>query len=1199
MNKRHLITATGRRQFLFFIIFSLIFTAVVPTKAMAETDQIESEVESSDRSRTYDGVGYSIRYDICEEWSTGFTAEISITNTSDKQIENWRLKANSSNSHITLWNAQLESRKDGTTVIKNAGHNADIAPGQKVVFGFSSSETFVGFPDDITLISEESELEKEDFKASYKLVNDWKDGFSGEIEITNSSDSAIEDWGIEFDFGRDITNIWNAQIVSHDGDHYVIRNAGYDSDIKSGESVSFGFNGTGGDQDTEPTGYRLTHYGNTGKKDEITIHFDPVIEGVTDIPKDIRVKAGESVAEPEEEPQSENAIFLGWFTDKEGEEYFDFETEKPESDMTLYAGWFDLDNEVDTDGDGLTDQLEELLLTDPLTADTDSDGIDDYTEINLTMTDPILPDSDGDGTDDGDNDTDSDGLTDAQEIVKGTSPVNPDSDGDSLEDGEEVNTYGTDPLKADTDGDGADDATEIRYGFDPLVKNDSFDATAKATGKVTASARLTVNGEQLNTLSVEADENPTLFPDDMPGYIGEAYDFHVDGTFDKAELTFEFDKALLDDPQFDPVIYYFNEDEQELEELDTVVKGNVASTTVTHFSTYVLLNRKEFNDTINSFLTDVWEAGDYKAVETVFVIDDSGSMTWNDKSYDRLQVAKELTEGLPSSGKAGVVSFANNTQILTDQLTSDKEEVKKYLDRKCFSSYGGTYMYSAIDSAMDLFGEDSADTLRLEIILTDGDAFDTEKHSSVIKRAQQKNIKLYTVGLGSSTWYFNHYLKPLAEETGGEFYMAAKAAGLKDIYDSIGKSIDLSVDSDGDGIPDYYEDNLVAFNGKRILTDKNNADTDGDGLSDGEEVEIKVKEYGKQAVVFGKYNSNPTSGDSDGDGLNDGTAQYIGGFTEVAPKDPDKLHKNGTKALWDAHVRSQIEDGTVSTYAKKPSAKSLTEEIITDLKHKQGFRYQVVKNGVRVNKKHIAKILKAISENGPVNKNKSLANFLINVGVYLDSPIKKSSKGIKELIKASMSVARSYLSDNTMADVGAYILNFVKDTEGKAFHSQVDTWQKDFGYNSMYDTVFGAATSMARLPILFQYKNTDYALWLWKGNYLNLNSGGEIGLYKDRKKTGNSKIPHYASIETAKMSLSLYKESGSTFQNIYNWDPGVQWWITGFSGARKEFKNPKASSLKIIAHVYLEDLCDSCFQVAKQNYKKNFIKDGNTLWIVW
>ncbi len=156
--------------------------------------------------------------------------------------------------------------------------------------------------------------------------------------------------------------------------------------------------------------------------------------------------------------------------------------------------------------------------------------------------------------------------------------------------------------------------------------------------------------------------------------------------------------------------------------------------------------------------------------------------------------------------------------------------------------------------------------------------------------------------------------------------MAAKAAGLKDIYDSIGKSIDLSVDSDGDGIPDYYEDNLVAFNGKRILTDKNNADTDGDGLSDGEEVEIKVKEYGKQAVVFGKYNSNPTSGDSDGDGLNDGNARYInrrGKTIKVAPKDMEPLKMNGHKRFWDAHVKSQ-QEGITSEYSSPIASGKMT-----------------------------------------------------------------------------------------------------------------------------------------------------------------------------------------------------------------------------------------------------------------------------------
>ena len=49
------------------------------------------------------------------------------------------------------------------------------------------------------------------------------------------------------------------------------------------------------------------------------------------------------------------------------------------------------------------------------------------------------------------NDSDGDGLSDDEEATLGTDPNNPDSDGDGLSDGEEVNTYGTDPLVADAD----------------------------------------------------------------------------------------------------------------------------------------------------------------------------------------------------------------------------------------------------------------------------------------------------------------------------------------------------------------------------------------------------------------------------------------------------------------------------------------------------------------------------------------------------------------------------------------------------------------------------------------------------------------------------------------------------------------------------------------------------------------------------
>jgi len=58
-------------------------------------------------------------------------------------------------------------------------------------------------------------------------------------------------------------------------------------------------------------------------------------------------------------------------------------------------------------------------------------------------------------------DADDDGLTNDQEVQLGTDPNNPDTDLDGLTDGDEVNIYGTDPLDVDTDDDGLSDGQEI------------------------------------------------------------------------------------------------------------------------------------------------------------------------------------------------------------------------------------------------------------------------------------------------------------------------------------------------------------------------------------------------------------------------------------------------------------------------------------------------------------------------------------------------------------------------------------------------------------------------------------------------------------------------------------------------------------------------------------------------------------------
>lgn len=67
------------------------------------------------------------------------------------------------------------------------------------------------------------------------------------------------------------------------------------------------------------------------------------------------------------------------------------------------------------------------------------------------------------------SDFDGDGLKDVEEVAVGTDPVNPDSDSDGLTDYQEVREYGTNPLNGDTDGDGWDDWSEIYEGRNPTI----------------------------------------------------------------------------------------------------------------------------------------------------------------------------------------------------------------------------------------------------------------------------------------------------------------------------------------------------------------------------------------------------------------------------------------------------------------------------------------------------------------------------------------------------------------------------------------------------------------------------------------------------------------------------------------------------------------------------------------------------------
>lgn len=121
---------------------------------------------------------------------------------------------------------------------------------------------------------------------------------------------------------------------------------------------------------------------------------------------------------------------------------------------------------TDKDHDGLPEDQEYALGTDPCSSDSDGDGLADGYEINTSLTDPLLFDTDGDG------------LGDGNEVnTLHTNPLFWDTDGDRLPDKFEADNAGhtggaLDPLNAldaplDYDGDGNSNKHEYWNGSDP------------------------------------------------------------------------------------------------------------------------------------------------------------------------------------------------------------------------------------------------------------------------------------------------------------------------------------------------------------------------------------------------------------------------------------------------------------------------------------------------------------------------------------------------------------------------------------------------------------------------------------------------------------------------------------------------------------------------------------------------------------
>jgi hypothetical protein len=144
-----------------------------------------------------------------------------------------------------------------------------------------------------------------------------------------------------------------------------------------------------------------------------------------------------AVGEPNNGNNSDYAAIAGDLGGETGD-WYDYRATTKRDGYILETGYATDPTVADADQDRLSDGEEQEAGTNPFLADTDGDGLSDGIEVKQTRTNPQLADSNGNGIADLLEDSDGDGLSNQEELALGTNPGMTDSDGDGLLDLEEL-----------------------------------------------------------------------------------------------------------------------------------------------------------------------------------------------------------------------------------------------------------------------------------------------------------------------------------------------------------------------------------------------------------------------------------------------------------------------------------------------------------------------------------------------------------------------------------------------------------------------------------------------------------------------------------------------------------------------------------------------------------------------------------------
>ena len=425
-------------------------------------------------------------------------------------------------------------------------------------------------------------------------------------------------------------------------------------------------------------------------------------------------------------------------------------------------------------------------------SDRDGDGLNHYFETILG-TDPESEDSDSDvlkdmdeligiGTDPLNSDTDADGTLDGEE----------DPDGDGLSNREEIQA-GTEPLFSDTDGDGILDGEEVTL----QTFHREIEETHRS-GVTEIEVVMECAGHIDNEISVLDTYDIDMRSTELAGLVGVPVDISCCQEFDHATLIFHYEEGALPGEEENlGILWYDEENDNYILVADTILdkEGNTISCTTDHFSTWLVVDKEQWKKCFAASVSATESAGNGYPALTLELED----------GVHRYQ----LFENHGSYTDAEEICRLAGGYLATIQSSVEDAAVYNYIrTQKCESAYIGL--------------SDAAEEGKWEWSNGEEVAY-TNWHYGEPNGLTRENYAMYYYKFPDGSW------------NDGAFNSGFTVQDVS-IFICEWKDVDTETDSDGDGLPDYYERNGMRLsNGTLLYTDPFKTDTDGDGISDYDE----------------------------------------------------------------------------------------------------------------------------------------------------------------------------------------------------------------------------------------------------------------------------------------------------------------------------------------------------------------------------